>query len=197
MVPVRLSHAFMCDLEGLFRVFWFVQWQGMCLNVCTSLSVVRCLAMRFTCPTIEDGRKIVELYTLWFSIVSGNQLVLVPICDMCSFIHSWAMSSNCQLDLIREYTWWRYNFGPRQSHSEVLSVRVPHEISEHPVCFRSCRLYVVCFVVVIVFPSIFFSSIQLIRSLSICCFVQWFLELTVWVQTIRQDQIVCEVDVSA
>ena len=75
---------------------------------------------------------------------------------------------------------------------------VPHEISVHPVCFCSCRLYIVLFVVSILFFHLpFFSSIQQIRSLSICCFVQWFLELTVWVQTIRQYQIVCEVDVSA
>ena len=158
MVLVRLSHPFMCDLEGLFRVFWFVHWQGMCLNVCASLSIVRCLAMRFTCSTIEGGKKIVELYTFWFSIVSGNQLVLVPMCDMCSFIHVCEMSNNCQLDLIREYTWWRSYFAPSQSHSEVLSVRSTWDIWASSVLLQLQIAHCfVCCVDTFFFPLLFFE----------------------------------------
>ena len=73
-------------------------------------------------------------------------------------------------------------------HMRYLSIQCAFAVAD---CTLFCLLYRYFF------STPFFSSIQQIRSLSICCFVQWFLELTVWVQTIRQYQIVCEVDVSA
>ena len=73
-------------------------------------------------------------------------------------------------------------------HMRYLSIECAFEVAD---CTLFCLLYRYFF------NPPFFSSIQQIRSLSFCCFIQWFLELTVWVQTIRQYLIVCEVNVSA
>ena len=91
--------------------------------------------------------------------------LFLSLCLMC--VHSWCFISDvCQVHLCGT---------PRDeetiSHPANLIWRcfgcVPHEISERSVGFCGCKLYIVWFVVVNVFPNIFVSILH-IRSVSIC-----------------------------
>ena len=61
----------------------------MCLFAC--LSIVGCLAVRFTCSTFSAGTRISELRNVIFN-VSENPLVSVPAFEMSLFIRVCATS---------------------------------------------------------------------------------------------------------